>query len=132
MSDVVGMADFIQNRGAHQSLAVRTSYSQSDFTLRDREDLEDWSSVDHLVSICASDLGPFAMVYEAGRPWASWGVVRQGRSVLLWDCVTLADIGRFPNMFDALAAIPVDEFPTPVANVIQFAAARVRTARPAR
>ena len=130
MSDVIGLADFIQSRvvRAPTSLANRHGYPQTGFTLRDREDLEEWSSIHHRVSICTSDMGSFAMVYEAGRPWASWGVVRQGRSVLLWECVTLADIGSFPSMIDALAAVPVDEFPSPVANVIQFAVARARTA----
>ena len=112
----------------HQSMAARQKHQPAGFTLRDRADLDDWSSDDHRVAVCASDMGPFAMLYEAGRPWASWGVVRQGRSVLLWDCVTLADIGRFASMIDALAAVPIDTFLAPVANVIQFAAARGRAA----
>jgi hypothetical protein len=68
------------------------------------------------------------MMYVAGRPWASWGVVRQGRSVLLWDCVTHVDIGLFPSMIAALAAVPSDDFPVEVANIIEFAAFRAPTA----
>ena len=129
MSDVIGFADF-KNRvlPAPHALASRQRNQQACFTLRDREDLEDWSTADHLVSICSSDTGPFAMLYQAGRKWASWGVARQGRSVLLWDCVTLADIGVFPSMIDALAAVPIDSLPSPVANVLQFAAIRPRQA----
>ena len=74
-------------------------------------------------------MGCFAMVYRAGASWASWGVARQGRSGLLWDCVTLADIGRFPSMIDALAALPIDEMPVPVQNIIHFTAARAAVIR---
>ena len=130
MSDVIGFTEFLEKRvlRAPQASAARQTQQQTSFTLRDSEDLKDWSSAEHRVSICHSDMGPFAMLYEAERPWASWGVVRQGRSVLLWDCVTLADIGLFPSMIDALAAVPIDDFPAPVANVLQFAAARARPA----
>lgn len=127
MNDVIGLADFIQSRMFRAPHSLDLRHTQASFTRRDREDLEEWSSSDHRVSICTSEMGMFAMVYEAGRTWASWGVVRQGRVVLLWDCVTLADIGRFSNMIDALTAIPVDESPAPVANIIHFAAARARS-----
>ena len=130
MSDVIGFADFIENRAlrASRSFSVLQTHQQTAFTLRDRADLDDWSSADIRISICSSDTGPFAMLYRAGQSWASWGVVRQGRSVLLWDCITLADIGRFPSMIDALAAVPVADFPTPAPNVFHLPAARARTA----
>ena len=130
MSDVIGFADFIENRAfrASQTFSVLQTHQQTAFTLRDRADLDDWSNADVRVSICSSDTGPFAMLYRARQSWASWGVVRQGRSVLLWDCITLADIGVFPSMIDALAAVPVADFPAPVANVFHLAAARARTA----
>lgn len=130
MSVVIGFADFIENRHlkAAHNVAIPQQLQAAGFTLRDRKDLEDWSNADRYASFCASDTGPFAMLYQAGKPYASWGVVRQGRSVELWDCVTLADIGKFSSMIDALAAVPIDEFPEQVANIIYFAAARMRTA----
>ncbi len=126
MSAIIGLADFLENRvvRALHAPESRQRNQPTSFTRRDREDLDDWSSKDHRVSICSSDMGSFAMVYRAGASWASWGVVRQGRSVLLWDCVTLADIGRFPSMIDALTALPTDVSPVPVENIIHFTAAR--------
>ena len=128
MSEVIGLAEYVQGRVFRSPHSMDLRHSQIGFTGRDRADLDEWSSSAHRVSMCSSEMGMFAMVYEAGRPWASWGVVRQGRVVLLWDCVTLADIGRFSSMFDALAAVPVDEPLAPVENIIHFATARGRTA----
>lgn len=64
-------------------------------------------AADLRIALCSCDMGAFAMLYQNGSPWASWGIVRQDRTVLLWDCVTLGDIGRFPTMIDALRAVPV-------------------------
>lgn len=126
MNGVIGFADFLESRACKTPNPL--GQQSAGFTLRDREDLEEWANGDRSVSFCSSDTGSFAMLYQSGRPWASWGVVRQGRSVLLWDCVTLADIGRFSSMIDALAAVPIDELAAPVTNVIHFAAARMRLA----
>lgn len=95
---------------------------QAEFTLRDRADLDEWTASDRRVSLCSSETGTFAMLYLEGMRWASWGVVRQGRSVLLWDCVTLADVGQFPSMFDALAAIPDSGLPVTMPSILLFAA----------
>lgn len=93
---------------------------KAEFTLRDRADLDEWSAGNRPVSLCSSEMGTFAMLYQEGMRWASWGVVRQGRKILLWDCVTLADIGRFRSMFDALAAIPDTGLPVPMPSVLLF------------
>ncbi|MGI4798153.1 MAG: hypothetical protein ACRYF2_18700 [Janthinobacterium lividum] len=94
----------------------------AEFTARDRSDLEAWMAADRRVSMCASEFGVFAMLYRGGAPWAAWGVVRQERTVLVWDCVTLADIGRFPSMFDALAALPITPHAVSIPSVLPFAA----------
>ena len=111
---------------------VRTSAIPSDgrgpavhlaeFTARDRGDLEEWMATDRRVSMCACEFGVFAMLYRGGASWAAWGVVRQERTVLVWDCVTLADIGRFPSMFDALAALPITPRAVSIPSVLPFAA----------
>ena len=131
MSTVIGLSEFLHARvlRAAPSAVSRQASPPSGFTRRDRADLDEWSNAGHQVSICSSELGTFATLHEAGQPWSSWGVVRQGRSVLLWDCVSLADIGSFPSMIDALAAVPTDDLAAPivpVANVIQFSAGRAR------
>ncbi|MDT7952347.1 MAG: hypothetical protein RQ966_12665 [Acetobacteraceae bacterium] len=124
MSTVIGLADVLGTQIQRGSPGLKNwSKRQFDgFTPRDRDDLAKWSVGDRLVSISGSDMGTFAMLYEGKRPWASWGVVRQGRSVLLWDCVTHADIGLFASMIDALAAVPIAERPAPVVNVLSFVA----------
>lgn len=75
-----------------------------EFTRRDVADLEGWSTEGCRAVACTSETGQFAMLYKGDHAWASWGVVRKPRGVLLWNCVTLRDIGVFPTMADALAA----------------------------
>lgn len=96
--------------------------SQPGFTLRDRADLEAWAVQGRRAVLVASETGLFAMLYQDGHTWASWGVVRQLRRVLVWDCVTLVDIDRCATMADALAAIDGDPETTPLENVISFMA----------
>lgn len=98
------------------------------FTARDRSDLDEWMAAGRRVSMCACEFGVFAMLYRGGASWAAWGVVRQGRTVLVWDCVTLADVGRFPSMFDALAALPITQRAVSVPSVLPFAARQRRMA----
>lgn len=130
MADIVGFADFVLRRlDRNASFPVlRPARNQASFTPRDRADLSDWSARGYRVAMCSSEMGAFAMLYQDGAPWASWGLVRQGREILLWDCVTLADIGRYRSMAAALAAVPVDDERPPVPNVIQFGAGRGRQA----
>lgn len=97
----------------------RATLSQG-FTWLDRQVLaelgETWS-----VSFSQSDTGPFATLYRDSATWASLGVVRQGDAVLVWNAVTLRDIGRFATMLDAASAI--EERPdaaTPVSTVVPF------------
>ncbi len=100
----------------------------AEFTARDRSDLDGWVAADRRVSICACEFGVFAMLYRDGGSWASWGVVRQERTVLVWDCVTLADIGRFPSMYDALAALPISQRAVSIPSVLPFVARQRRAA----
>ena len=107
------------------------------FSVRDLLEFQQWDSggrrfeVDPCVD--RSGLGQFAMIYHGDDPWASWALSRDGASVLVWDCVTLADLGRFANVRDALAALPGGK-PKPQAirrpaEVISFSAFQAR--RPA-
>src|SRR3954452_24073009 len=50
--------------------------------------------------------GQFAMIFDADQPWASWAIGRENGKLLVWDCVSLADLGRFDTMRQALAALP--------------------------
>ncbi len=78
------------------------------FTSRDLIELNGWETPDHRVEIdeAGEPLGQFAMMFQAGEPWASWAVSRDGATILVWDCVSLADIGRFETMQAALQAVP--------------------------
>ncbi|RZM34314.1 MAG: hypothetical protein EOP67_17740 [Sphingomonas sp.] len=100
----------------------------AEFTARDRSDLEQWMTAGRRVSMCACEFGAFAMLYRDDAAWATWGVVRQERTVLVWDCVTLADIGRFPSMFDALTALPITQVAVSIPSVLPFAVRQARAA----
>ncbi len=81
------------------------------FTRRDLAELEGWARGERSFTLEEGEAGPFAMLYPRAMPWAAWGVARQDSggadgSVLVWDCVTLADLGRFACMQEALAAMP--------------------------
>ncbi|HEX3349873.1 MAG TPA: hypothetical protein VHS58_17410 [Acetobacteraceae bacterium] len=61
------------------------------------------------VAICEEpdpDIGDFVLVYEDGRPWASWGVSREGARFVVWGASGPDMIGRFASMREALDAIP--------------------------
>ncbi len=102
--------------------------SLATFTLRDRCDLEGWVEPDRHMTIVSCDMGSFALLYRAGTPWASWGIARQDRVVVVWDCVSLTDIGRFPSMSDALAGLPLPRSAIPAPSVLPFAATQRRCA----
>lgn len=55
----------------------------------------------------APEAGGFALVYEPGQCWASWGVARERAELVVWHCATGADQGRFPTMQAALDSLPV-------------------------
>jgi hypothetical protein len=50
-------------------------------------------------------IGDYLSVYRAGESWAAWGLARQGWTLRVWRCATGADIGDFPSIEAALAAI---------------------------
>lgn len=96
------------------------------FTPRDRLDLQLWAQARHRrVEFHAYDDGQFALLYGSAEPWASWAVARQNGLVLVWDSVTLFDIGQFGSMERALAALPAAMAPV-AANVIPFPLSRLR------
>ncbi len=51
--------------------------------------------------------GGYALLYEAGQDWASWGIARDSEALVVWHCASGADKGRFPTMQAALASLPV-------------------------
>lgn len=88
-------------------------------TGRDRLDLHHWAASGHRVEVTDK----FAMIYRGDEPWAAWAIGRDGGLLLVWDCVTLADIGRFATMPEALAALREGrcKVKAPIlANVIPF------------
>lgn len=102
-------------------LAVRPA--PGGFSPFDMNELRRWERGERRVTLCEADTGRFAMLHDVSQVWASWAVIRQGHELLLWDCVSFADVGRFATMADALAAIPEEsgmpEF-MPAPNVIRF------------
>ena len=121
MGTVVGLSGVLGTRFiAAPRHAARGSLPG--LTFRDRADLEAWAMRGRRAVLVASETGMFAMLHQDGQAWASWGVVRQSCRVLVWDCVTLVDIGRYLTMADALAAIDGDSEMTPTENVISLMA----------
>jgi len=96
------------------------------FTRRDLLDFELWRSGECRVEVDRTEndgVAQFAMVYEGENSWASWAISREDRKVLVWDCISLADVGRFDCMHHALAALPgqeADPAPTMPAQIISF------------
>ena len=102
------------------------------FTCRDLVELQDWDTGGRRIEVdpCADRMGQYAMIYRGQEPWASWAITREGGRVLVWDCISLADVGRFDCMRDALDAVPGQapqpERPAFCAEVIPFSALRAR------
>lgn len=76
---------------------------------RDLMVLSGWHIEGHGMSIEAGRDGmpSFAAISADQASWAIWGIVRQGAVVLVWNCVTHADLGRFDSMEAALMALPL-------------------------
>ena len=106
------------NQGQIVYLAPREA--AAGFTPRDRLELERWAGQGRRSIIYQDEHVPFAMLYKGPEPWASWAVMRQGAELVLWNCVTFADVGRFRTMHDALAALPgtLGAPWVPLANVV--------------
>ncbi len=84
------------------------------FTAADRVELLRWQAQEaHEVRLAIHrrlesdppEVGEFASIYPRGGPWAAWGAVRQGRDISIWRSRDGRDIGRFPTMTEALAAV---------------------------
>ena len=121
-------------QGASNVIHFARKRQQALFTCRDLLELNEWDSRGRRVEVdrCEdlSGLGQFAMIYGHDEPWASWAVSREGARILLWDCITLADVGRFETMRETLAAVPgpwaAPAAVAPEAEVIPFPASTGR------
>ena len=98
--------------GRGQVLAFRALPTAAGFSSPDLIELLAWQADGRYLVIepgmrgDAPDQAGFALVYRDDEPWASWGISRQGMGILMWDCVTHADIGRFDGVQAALDALP--------------------------
>ena len=103
------------------------------FTARDRLELARWQANGCRRVVHETDPLEFAMLYEGKATCASWAMARQDGYLLVWNCVTLIDLGRFSSMLNALAALSgsVPDAGEPSCNVVSFAAAQLRRERQA-
>ena len=133
MGNVIGLAGVLQARSAPSYRRAALGPVPPSFTIRDRRELDMWSGVGRRAVIISCEIGNFAMLYDHGNSWASWGVVRQPRGILLWNCVSHADVDRFESVFDAIGTIDgLDAFgtrtsecmPLSVENVVSLMAHR--------
>ena len=135
MGTVIGLAGVHHDRSATSAPQAASGPASPTFTLRDRAELGAWSGVGRRAVIISCDIGAFAMLYELGRSWASWGIVRQPRGILLWNCVSHADVDRFDTVADALETIEGRIVPGSADNIVCLNArrdawAQRRSARP--
>lgn len=113
--------------GAGQVVWLAQRQARPGFSARDQLDLELWASDDRRMAIWEGEVGSFAMLYMDDAPWASWAVAREGGALRVWNTITLADVGEFSCMTDALAAVacaPSKEAEI-ASSVISLAAARL-------
>ncbi len=98
------------------------------FTARDRAELVRWASDPDREVAWENDPTEFAMLYQGSVSWALWAVARQDGRLVVWDCVTFADIGHFDCMVDALAALcgSASGHDAAASNVLSFVDARRR------
>ena len=84
------------------------------FTAADRIELLQWQAqeahemrlaIHRRVEGDPPEVGEFASIYPRNDRWAAWGAVRQGRDISIWRSRDGRDIGRFPTMTEALAAV---------------------------
>ncbi len=55
------------------------------------------------------ELESFLSLYRQGEAFARWGLTRKGDSVVAWNSVTGADVGRFESMEEAFLALFLEE-----------------------
>ena len=70
------------------------------FSRLDRDELESWASSGRRVEYedAWDAANQFALIYRGGEPWSSWAVTRESTEILVWDCVTHHDLGRFATI----------------------------------
>jgi hypothetical protein len=61
----------------------------------------------------AGEFGDFLCLYRRGEPWSRCGFARKSKVISVWCCVTGADIGEFPSMATAFAAVLPGATPKP-------------------
>ena len=111
--------------GPGRLIAFRQILPRSGLSCRDLLDLEHWDSGGRRWQVvegsCNPELGRYVVIHAGNTAWASWGIGRDGGALLLWDCVSHADIGRFASMQAALAALSGAAASRPVrAAVVRF------------
>ena len=102
------MSAFLAARGSAEVIKFTGRQVRAGFTCRDLMELTEWDGAGRRIEVDphTTELGQFALIYEGAQPWASWAISREGAQILLWDCITLVDIGRFACIGEALAAVP--------------------------
>jgi hypothetical protein len=53
----------------------------------------------------APEVGDYISIYRACDRWTVWGLARDGAHITVWNASTSADLGSFPTMTEALAAV---------------------------
>lgn len=49
--------------------------------------------------------GDYISIYRGDDEWAAWGAARSGDRISVWRSATGVDLGHFPTMREALAAV---------------------------
>ncbi len=113
-----------------QVITFRAPETPAGFTSRDLLELHCWDKGGRRLEIDeyaeCGEAGQFAMIYNGGEPWATWAISREDGLVLLWDCISLADIGRFATVREALARIPGAPVETRLPSAVRATAQVIR------
>ena len=95
-----------------QVILFRAPAPAPGFNGRDRMELANWRRPGCRLEVedCTygehGERSSYALLYKGDKPWASWGLTREGGRVLAWNCITHADLGHFASVTEALDAIP--------------------------
>jgi len=50
--------------------------------------------------------GGYVLIYAPHCDWASWGIARSNDELVIWNCGSGVDLGRFSAMLNALESLP--------------------------
>jgi hypothetical protein len=95
---------------------VNKAYTANRFTAMDRIHALDWDMTNAAPAGArlaiharrdddAPEVGEYLSIYRANERWAAWGAARQGPVITVWHGPSGSDLGHFPSMKDALAAV---------------------------